>query len=73
MNKFEYFLMDKMCETWHGPKDMAEDAFDSWIEKLSIDDWLKYAQEYKDEHICKSCGKPFSNGDCIKENRPCTN
>lgn len=49
MNGFELFLMEKMCETWHGPKDSAIDAFDGWIENLDIDEWLKYGQEYKEK------------------------
>jgi len=46
-NDFESFLMDKHGDQYVGTGDMIVDDFENWIQNLSIDDWLKYGDEFK--------------------------
>ena len=42
MHTFEQFLEQKFMGEYHGPKDYFPDAFDAWLERLSVDMWLAY-------------------------------
>ena len=45
---FEDFLMEKHGEQYTGIKDCMIDDFNEWIQNLSVDEWLKYGDEFKD-------------------------
>ena len=43
---FENFLMMKHAEDYIGTDDCMPDAFNDWLEDISIEDWLKYGDEF---------------------------
>lgn len=46
-NDFETFLQDKHGEQYVGTDDMMPDDFNQWLEDLSIDDWLKFGDKFR--------------------------
>ena len=46
MSNFEDFLMEEHAEQYIGTKDCMIDDFNSWIQNLSIDDWIKLGDKY---------------------------
>lgn len=55
MIDFEDWLRNEFEKTWHGPSDLAIDAFDMWIDNLSVDQWLLYGQRFKYEKLSSNC------------------
>ena len=43
---FEDFLSSKHAEDYHGCDDDMPDAFESWLNELSVDDMILHANEY---------------------------
>ena len=48
-NNFEQYLGEQFLKEYHGDKDHYENAFESWLSKLEIDDWLNYGDNFKNE------------------------
>jgi hypothetical protein len=58
---FEDFLQDKHGRDYIGTDDDMPDAYDSWIENLDSDDWMRLGQQYglsikKAIAYCIKCG-----------------
>jgi len=49
LKDFEDFLMEKHSQQYIGTDDAMVDDFSKWLEDLSIDDWIKYGNKYKEE------------------------
>ena len=54
---FEDYLMLVFDEQYHGCKDDEIDAFEHWIENLSIEDWLSYGDLYAHSQVIKRMDK----------------
>lgn len=48
---FEEFLKEKHARTYTGTDDAMPEAFDAWLEGLSVDEWIAYRQAYKDKEM----------------------
>ena len=46
MNNFEEYLEDKHAKTYMGTDDDMSDSFDSYLQNLDIDDWLRLGTLY---------------------------
>lgn len=43
---FEDFLTDKHAKQYTGTDDNMSDDFNKWLQNLSVDEWLKYGDEF---------------------------
>ena len=46
MNAFEEFLQEEHGKQFVGTKDMLIDDFESWIQNLSVDDWIRLGNRF---------------------------
>lgn len=45
MKTFESFLQHKFLEEYHGDKEHFEDAYETWLSELDIQEVIDYAEE----------------------------
>ncbi len=45
--KFEDFLQEKHGGDFVGTKDMMIDDYENWLENVTIDEWIEYADAFK--------------------------
>ena len=50
---FEEYLQDVFLEDYHGTKDDASDAFDSWLERIDIETIMDYADLYAEIKVAE--------------------
>ena len=43
---FENYLEDVHADDYHGTDDDMPDAYESWLERLEIEDLLEYAEDF---------------------------
>jgi len=49
MKNFEEYLQDKHAALYQGLDDEMSENFSEWLDALSIDDWIEYAEKWHKE------------------------
>ena len=46
---FEEYLQEKHANHYVGFRDEMSDNFNEWLQDLSVDEWIRYGENYADE------------------------